>query len=63
MAVAEKGLMVLDCIANGKAGHAAREEGENSIYKAITDIEWFNSYKFDKVSDLLGTCENECNGN
>ena len=54
MAVAEKGLMVLDCIANGKAGHAAREEGENSIYKAITDIEWFSSYKFDKVSDLLG---------
>ena len=54
MAVAEKGLMVLDCIANGKAGHAAREEGENSIYKAMTDIEWFNSYKFDKVSDLLG---------
>ena len=54
MAVAEKGLMVLDCIANGKAGHAAREEGENSIYNAITDIEWFNSYKFDKVSDLLG---------
>lgn len=54
MAVAEKGLMVLDCIANGKAGHAAREEGENSIYKAITDIEWFSSYKFDKISDLLG---------
>ena len=54
MAVAEKGLMVLDCIANGKAGHAAREEGENSIYKAITDIEWFNSYKFDKISNLLG---------
>jgi len=54
MAVAEKGLMVLDCTANGKAGHAAREEGEKSIYKAITDIEWFNSYKFDKVSDLLG---------
>jgi len=55
MAVAEKGLMVLDCIANGKAGHAAREEGDNSIYKAITDIEWFNSYKFDKTSDLLGS--------
>ena len=54
MAVAEKGLMVLDCIANGKAGHAAREEGDNSIYKAITDIEWFNSYKFDKISNLLG---------
>src|SRR6185436_16368333 len=52
MAVAEKGLMVLDCIANGKAGHAAREEGDNAIYKAITDIEWFSSFKFDKVSDL-----------
>lgn len=54
MAVAEKGLMVLDCVANGKAGHAAREEGDNAIYKAIKDIEWFKSYKFDKISDLLG---------
>jgi acetylornithine deacetylase len=54
MAVAEKGLMVLDCITTGKAGHAAREEGENAITKAIKDIEWFNSYKFNKVSDLLG---------
>jgi len=54
MAVAEKGLMVLDCIANGRAGHAAREEGDNAITKAIKDIEWFNSYKFDKISDLLG---------
>jgi acetylornithine deacetylase len=54
MAVAEKGLMVLDCVAHGKAGHAAREEGDNAIYKAIKDIDWFNSYKFDKVSELLG---------
>ena len=54
MAVAERGLMVLDCIAHGKAGHAARNEGENSIYKAIKDIEWFQSYQFSKVSDLLG---------
>ena len=54
MAVAEKGLLVLDCTAYGKAGHAAREEGENAIYKAIKDIEWFRNYKFDKVSDLLG---------
>jgi acetylornithine deacetylase len=54
MAVAERGLMVLDCTAHGKAGHAARNEGENSIYKAIKDIEWFNSYQFSKVSDLLG---------
>ena len=54
MAVAEKGLMVLDCVTTGRAGHAAREEGDNAIYKAIKDIEWFSSYKFDKVSELLG---------
>ena len=54
MAVAEKGLMVLDCTANGRAGHAAREEGDNAVYKALKDLEWFNSFKFDKVSDLLG---------
>lgn len=54
MAVAEKGLLVLDCVANGKAGHAAREEGDNAIYKAMKDIEWFNSFRFPKVSDLLG---------
>jgi acetylornithine deacetylase len=54
MAVAERGLLVIDCIAEGKAGHAAREEGENAIYKAIKDIEWFQTYRFDKVSELLG---------
>jgi len=54
MAVAEKGLMVLDCITTGRAGHAAREEGDNSIYKAIKDIDWFNTYRFDKISELLG---------
>ena len=54
LAVAEKGLMVLDCIVHGKAGHAARNEGENAIYKAIPDIEWFKNYEFPKKSDLLG---------
>lgn len=54
MAIAEKGLMVLDCVAKGKAGHAAREEGVNSIYEAIEDIEWFRTYKFPKVSQTLG---------
>jgi acetylornithine deacetylase len=54
MAVAERGLMVLDCISYGKAGHAARNEGENAIAKAIKDINWFNNYQFPKVSDLLG---------
>jgi acetylornithine deacetylase len=57
MAVAERGLMVLDCISYGKAGHAAREEGENAITKAIKDIEWFNKYQFDKTSELLGPCK------
>lgn len=54
MAIAEKGLMVLDCIAHGKAGHAAREEGVNAIYEAIKDIEWIRNYKFPKVSPTLG---------
>lgn len=54
MAVAERGLMVLDCISHGKAGHAARNEGENAIYKALKDIEWFQNFHFEKVSDLLG---------
>ena len=54
LAVAERGLMVLDCKAVGKAGHAAREEGDNAIYKAIKDIEWFASYHFPKASEMLG---------
>ena len=53
-AVAEKGLMVFDCTAHGKAGHAARNEGVNAIYQALTDIEWFRTYAFKKVSPLLG---------
>jgi acetylornithine deacetylase len=54
MAIAEKGLMVLDCYAHGKAGHAAREEGINAIYKAIRDIEIIRNYRFENSSDLLG---------
>jgi acetylornithine deacetylase/succinyl-diaminopimelate desuccinylase-like protein len=54
LAVAEKGLMVLDCVAKGKAGHAAREEGINAIYEALKDIDWFRNYKFPKVSQTLG---------
>jgi acetylornithine deacetylase len=54
LAIAEKGLMVLDCTSHGKAGHAAREEGENALYKAMKDIEWFSTYKFQKVSEWLG---------
>ena len=54
MAIAEKGLMVLDCTAHGKSGHAAREEGENAIYKAIADIEKIRNYQFEKTSEILG---------
>ena len=54
MAVAERGLLVLDCTAYGVAGHAAREEGINAISIALKDIEWFSNYRFEKVSDLLG---------
>ncbi len=54
MAIAEKGLMVLDCFVHGKQGHAAREEGVNAIYKALPDIEWFRTYRFPKESEFLG---------
>lgn len=53
-AIAEKGLMVLDVIAHGKSGHAARNEGVNAIYEAIDDMRWIRDYKFEKVSPLLG---------
>lgn len=54
-AIAEKGLMVLDCTSHGKSGHAARNEGINAIYGALPDLEWFKTYSFPKVSPLLGT--------
>ena len=54
LAVAERGLMVLDCVATGKAGHAARDEGENAIYKVLKDIEWFRTFKFAKESEMFG---------
>ena len=53
-AIAEKGLMVLDCTAHGKSGHAARNEGINAIYEALPDVEWFRTFSFPKVSPLLG---------
>ena len=53
-AVAEKGLMVLDFTVHGKAGHAARNEGINALYRATELIERLRTFSFDKVSDLLG---------
>lgn len=54
LAIAEKGLMVLDCIVRGKAGHAAREEGDNAIYKALPVLDWFRTYRFPKKSEIFG---------
>ena len=54
MAVAERGLLVLDAEAKGKAGHAAREEGVNALYIALDDIQTLRNYEFDKVSPFLG---------
>lgn len=55
MAIAERGLVVLDCVAHGESGHAARGEGKNAIYLAMQDIEWFKKYQFEKDSEVLGS--------
>jgi acetylornithine deacetylase len=57
MAMAEKGLLVLDCTTSGTSGHAARNEGVNAIYKALPDIEWFRTFRFPRSSSLLGDCK------
>ncbi|GAB3971726.1 M20 family metallo-hydrolase [Spirosoma terrae] len=54
LAIAEKGLLVIDCTAHGISGHAARDEGDNAIYKAIRDINWLTTYQFPRVSPTLG---------
>src|SRR5690606_36791968 len=54
LAVAERGLLVLDCEAKGKSGHAARKGGINAICNALDDIEWFRNYRFEKESALFG---------
>ncbi|MDB5202666.1 MAG: acetylornithine deacetylase [Ferruginibacter sp.] len=54
LAIAEKGLMVLDCTATGKPGHAARHDGVNALYKAMDAIRWIKDYHFEKTSPLLG---------
>ena len=61
-AIAEKGLMVLDCVARGKSGHAAREEGVNAIYEALPDINWFREHCMERVSPLLGAVKMSVTG-
>ena len=53
LAIAEKGLLVLDCYAHGTPGHAAHVRTDNSIYKAMKAIEWFRTYQFEKHSETL----------
>ncbi|MFM2139644.1 MAG: hypothetical protein RJA57_1951 [Bacteroidota bacterium] len=57
LAIAERGLMVLDCTSHGKAGHAARREGDNALYQALDAIQWFRTHAFERVSPLLGPCQ------
>lgn len=59
-AIAERGLMVIDGVAHGKSGHAARNEGVNAIYKALDDLLFIRDYKFDKISPLLGPTKMQC---
>ncbi|MFH5883171.1 M20 family metallo-hydrolase [Halalkalibaculum sp. DA3122] len=54
MAIAEKGLLILDCTARGTSGHAAHDGADNAIYKAMKDIEWFRTFGFSQVSESLG---------
>ena len=53
-AVGERGLVVMDCVAHGVRGHAARNEGINAIDIAIKDIEQLRNYRFERRSELLG---------
>jgi acetylornithine deacetylase len=55
MAVAERGLMVVDAVSTGVSGHAARNEGVNAIYNALHDIAWIRAYQFEKISPFLGS--------
>lgn len=59
-AIAERGLMVIDGVAHGKSGHAARNEGVNAIYEALDDLVFIRDCKFEKVSDLLGPTKMQC---
>ena len=54
LAIAEKGLMVMNCEAKGTSGHAAHGIVDNAIYNAIEDINWFQNFEFPKVSETLG---------
>lgn len=54
LAVAEKGLLVLDVVVKGTASHAAHNNPDNPIYNAMPVIDWFKTYQFEKISEVLG---------
>jgi acetylornithine deacetylase len=54
LAIAEKGLLVLDVVVEGTPGHAAHPNNYVSIYNAIAVTEWFRDYRFEKESEVLG---------
>ena len=54
LAIAEKGLLVIDGYAEGISGHAAHDNTDNAIYRALEDIQWIRNYHFPKVSETLG---------
>lgn len=54
LAIAEKGLIVIDAHTKGIAGHAARDIGTNALYLATEDIEKIKNHNWLKVSDVLG---------
>ncbi|SHG20318.1 acetylornithine deacetylase [Flavobacterium micromati] len=54
LAIAEKGLLVLDVIVKGTASHAAHNNPDNPIYNAMPVIEWFKNYTFERISEVLG---------
>lgn len=56
MAVSEMGLLVIDALARGRSGHAARDEGENAVYLAMDDIHWLRSQPLDRTSKTLAPC-------
>ena len=53
-ATSERGLLVIDATAHGVSGHAARNEGDNALYKALEDIEKLRGHVFEKVSPRMG---------
>lgn len=53
-ATSERGLLVLDGLAEGVSGHAARNEGVNALYIAMDDIAALRSHKFGRTSEIMG---------